>query len=73
MTPKEKADELIESFAETIEPIRIGVLVERNWNNAKQCALIAVDEIIKQNVNTPTDYGASWTYWMQVKKEIENI
>lgn len=40
---------------------------------AKQCALVAVDVVLSTIVSTPTDYGASWTYWMQVKQEIEKL
>jgi hypothetical protein len=55
MTPKEKAIELVEDMHDAPE---IG------YNeHAKQCALIAVDEILKLRVNIP--------YWQEVKKEIE--
>lgn len=66
MTPEEKSKELVYKFDDTMEfstPQRF----------AKQCALIAVDEILSTIVSTPTDYGASWTYWMEVKKEIEKL
>jgi len=43
------------------------------YETAKQCALIAVDEILSTIVSTPTDYGASWTYWEQVKEEINKL
>ena len=65
MTPKEKAKELIDSM--------LGFKDDYHQYLAKKCALIAVEEILKQNVSTPTDYGASWTYWMQVKQEIEKL
>jgi hypothetical protein len=55
MTPKEKALELVEDMHDAPE---IG------YNeHAKQCALIAVDEILKLRVNIP--------YWQEVKQEIE--
>jgi hypothetical protein len=66
MSPKEKAIVLVYKFDNCMEfstPQRF----------AKQCALIAVDEILSTIVSTPTDYGASWTYWMDVKKEIEKL
>jgi nitrogenase molybdenum-iron protein alpha/beta subunit len=69
MTPKEKAEELVLKYLRLQEP-------NYNWFHkglAKQCALIAVDEILSTIVSTPTDYGASWTYWEQVKTEINNI
>ena len=66
MTLKEKAAELINKMYYTQSS-------PTSWVQAKQCALIAVEEIIKQNVSTPNDYGASWTYWMLVKQEIEKL
>ncbi len=62
MTPKEKAKELFFKMS-----------FETHSYNAKHCALVAVDEILSTIVCTPTDYGASWTYWMQVKTEIEKL
>ena len=55
MTPKEKAIELVRQF------YSIGA------NECKQCALIAVDELIKE-VNH-SDVG----YWKEVKQEINNF
>jgi hypothetical protein len=72
MTPKEKAEALVERF-------RMNVLdwdgCSINEHKAKQCALIAVDEII--NTATPV-YDSFWPmntkdYWQEVKQEIENI
>jgi hypothetical protein len=64
MTPKEKALELYEKF---IFPC---------WEcdefaRAKECALIAVDELIKQERKTD-DYYEIGSYWQEVKKEISN-
>lgn len=40
---------------------------------AKQCALIAVDEILKTNIDSSI-YGTSFTdYWQQVKQEIQKL
>jgi hypothetical protein len=75
MTLKEKAQELVSKF-EYQEGYGISEstgIYGINFHQAKQCALIAVDEILSTNVSTPTDYGASWTYWMQVKQEIEKL
>jgi hypothetical protein len=54
MTPKEKAEELNVGFWYLTNDSRI----------AKQCALIAVDEMIKE-------IGSK--YWYDVKKEIEKL
>lgn len=77
MTPKEKAIELVECFAESIKPVTFGVLMERDWNSAKQCALIAVDEIIeatKTEIDRPDYNGVVLDkYWQEVKTELENL
>ena len=57
MTPKEKADELIRKY------YSIGAI------EVKQCALIAVDEIL--DIIHPTPYNVY--YWQEVKQEIEKI
>lgn len=64
MTAKEKAKELVDKikFA-TDEFGYININTERH----KQCALIAVDELIKQVTNS--DVG----YWQNVKQEIEKL
>lgn len=68
MTPKEKAKELIEKF-------RLNVLdYENNGLNtfkAKQCALIAVDEIIDALDKSLID--ADIEFWKEVKKELSKI
>jgi len=49
MTPKEKAEELVDKFMDvnyTIEDWKIDINID--YEAAKQCALITVDEIIKQ-------------------------
>jgi hypothetical protein len=74
MISKEKAIQLIDAFDEYAES-RIsddGRGFDKKYCS-KQCALIVVDEILSTIVSTHTDYGASWTYWMEVKKEIENL
>ena len=61
MTPKEKAKELVEKY---------GIWC---WNNgvcdyelAKQCALIAVDEILDKD-------GYNNYYWQEVKLKIQKL
>ena len=69
MTPKEKAEELVERF-------RMNVLdwegCSINEHKAKQCALIAVDEILKV-ASFYNDTQGEVTYWTEVKQEIKNI
>ena len=89
MTPKEKAEELVDKFYQTTpneyfvnEPIGIKGRY-KSWEQAKQCALIAVDEIIE--ATNMYQYGISnalehipskivkHPYWQEVKQEIEAL
>ena len=68
MTPKLKAAELVEKF-------RLNVLdYENNGLNsfkAKQCAMIAVEEILKSHNNLYGVNGEKTKYYLEVKQEIE--
>jgi hypothetical protein len=70
MTPEEKAEELISSyrFALSIPNAPLG---EYKDSIAKQCALIAVDEILNIN-SVDKDFSLSH-YWLDVKDEIVNL
>jgi hypothetical protein len=70
MTPKEKADYLLTK------------MISQTWNfsshhlntlAAKQCCIVAVDEILiaLQLADTAYDLIPSLDYWHEVKKEIE--
>ena len=83
MTPKEKAKELTEMFiffASNEGTTEDGFIYsdEMQMFNAKQCALIAVDEILNNfgltcNGQTFfTEYRAV-EFWKEVKQEIENL
>ena len=68
MIPKEKAYEIYEKiFCITPEDLTNDECVKF----AKQCALIAVDEII--NLYTYDDVVLDWKYWQEVKQEINNL
>jgi hypothetical protein len=72
MTPKEKADELINKYLTSRDANQWDDV--RDVHAAIRCALIAVDEILfalKYDMNEPT--SASIRYWIEVKKEIENL
>jgi len=83
MTPKEKAIELITKFRlfQSISYDEDGGMVN-NYNiskhNAKQSAIICVDEILSLNVDSyegesnPHHYY-SRSYWHEVKTEIEKL
>lgn len=71
MTPKEKAEQIVQKF---IYRTKDYVEIE----DAKQCAIIAVDEILKTfpNINgiaVYEDHIVDIEYWQQVKEEIENL
>jgi hypothetical protein len=74
MTPKEKAEELVDKF-------RISKAITESY--AKQCALIAVDELIKYHddlmdvvrYELPSNIVAviPYKYWDDVKQETEKL
>jgi len=73
MTPKEKAKELFKKYYRDSD-----LLVEDlSYIQAKECALIAVEEIINANGlhpnDTDYDYNKAEVYWKQVKTEIEKL
>jgi hypothetical protein len=73
MTPKEKCDELIEQY-KPIVTLKMGFEQAYVLVKAKECALIAVDEILLSQFQfdmisiyrTPFNH-----YWQEVKTEIE--
>lgn len=84
MTPREKAKELLENFFQNGDKGLPKEATHINWNCAKQCALICVDEIInvcpyvsKENCDTVEQIRAVdsqfITYWLDVKNEIEKL
>ena len=66
MTPKEKADDLVTKYRRFL-PMNLTTMLD-----AKGCAIIAVDEIIKASKDTDEFSSLNETYWEEVKKEIEN-
>ena len=62
MTPKEKADNLYN---------RMVVDFNIDKFQSKQCALVAVDEIIKAHVHNEGVRHLKW--WEEVKQEIEKL
>ena len=79
MTPKEKAEELVNKFREFADGIdfetdRYSPRVEKE--KAKQCAIIAVDEIAKCTKHEKQKFENdrfSEHYWDEVKQEIEKL
>ena len=72
MTPKEKAKELLDKmYVQT--PIRKNDKhLNQDYDTAKQCALIAVDEILNVLWHTHKNEEA-WRYYLEVKQKIEKI
>ena len=79
MTPKEEAEALLEKY---------NFIIIANYTSkfeAKQCALIAADEILTQFIsiynhfknegfyNLDVEDSANFKYWENVKREIENL
>jgi len=69
--PKEEAQELVDNYYSKIEVLE--------FKDAKECALIAVDEFIRYfseegfMMAYPEIAISEVEYWQEVKKEIENL
>jgi len=73
MTPKDKAKELFDKYCYAIRTEETDSGYFTNVIYSKQCALIAVDEIIKSRpviTDSPVEHQI---YWQEVKKEIEKL
>jgi len=68
MIPKEKAKQLRDKYFALVS------MTHAEWNLSKQCALIAVDEILDAIViiNEHNFEGLN-KYWIEVKQEIEAL
>ena len=70
MTQKEKAKQLVDKFYSKGD--KEGLLVNKYWSNAKFCALIAVDEILKSHYKFLSGNNTLiYKYYQEVKSEIE--
>jgi hypothetical protein len=80
MTPKEKADELFDKYY-SVKWHNGKKVCSMSKQAAKDCALIAVDEIIKSSparspINDSSDFMPHFKavkYWQEVKEEIEKL
>ena len=73
MTPKEKAKYIVDRMYYTIS--NNGSYMGENsiphkWEEAKKCALMAVDEIVKA---LNSDINPLVNYWYEVKQRIEKL
>lgn len=71
-TPKEKAKELFNYYYNLIQDIG-GELGQEILVSilAKQCALFAARQMLKENIGIPLHYD-TYYYWEEVVHEIEN-
>lgn len=69
MTPRDKSLELTEKFVAPFMDRGLCGYVQ-SISAAKQCASIAVDEILKYFKHSGVDSNA---YWEEVKKEIQKL
>ena len=76
MSPKEKAVYLYTMFHQRTSYIEVWYtqeLLDKFYSNAKECALIAVDEILNDPFYTTTINLSGIYFWQEVKKEIEAL
>ena len=67
MTPQEKAKELVDKYCFAIKTDVTDSGYFTNIIYAKECAIIAVDELLEE-----CRLERDW-YWVRVKTEIENL
>ena len=75
MSPKQKADELVDKYLNNSFGI-VKEYIPAPLPFAKECALIAVNEIMKAIPDASDDdspYNHELVYWKEVKQEIENL
>ena len=68
MTPQQKAKELFNKYYLLIDI--------KNYENTKNCALIAVDEVLEATKRYDYTLGPNPSYndyWLKVKYQIENL
>jgi hypothetical protein len=72
MTPKQKAEKLVNEFYRIIPLDKMTI----DYNLAKKCALIAVDELLEATKRYDYTLGPNPSYndyWLKVKYQIENL
>jgi hypothetical protein len=65
MTAKEKAKELVDKYS------FVEIQHYTSMFEVKQCALIAVDEILEELIEK--DFANRFSYWQEVKREIQQL
>ena len=74
MTPKEKATQLVSKYLFYFPEFRNEKEYDYDTDKAKECALIAVDEVIDAIDWHESKYPVSEElFWLEVKNEIEKL
>jgi len=75
MTPKEKANELVQWFLDEGLPSfgRYQSTETEDLQGARFCATKVVDEIFKTGLLEGSTLGINKKYWQEVKQEIEKL
>ena len=73
MTPKEKAKDLFDKMHRSMP--HPSTTNAETYIISKMCAIVAVDEILKENLELPDlpETIIRYLYWQEVKQEIENL
>jgi len=72
MTPKEKAREMMHYYLKELLSAKYSINGFVINDLAKQCALIAVDEVLNF-INTDVFSYTNEEYWQEVKHELEKL
>ena len=76
MIPYEQANQLVEKFLQVGYKIDDFDIRSIGIENAKQCALICVNQIINSNPHSNplnTDSYSTFEYWCKVREEIRRL
>ena len=73
MKPQEKANELIEKYLSLNDNFNKPIITDEQ--DAVKCAIVAVDEMIKEFKNSDSLYATKILadYWQSVKTELETL
>ena len=70
MTPKEKANELIEEYLSLNDNFNKPIITDEQ--DAVKCAIVAVDEILKAIPMYTGNLNPTWKFYNEVKQQLEN-
>jgi len=73
MTPKDKAEELINRFIPHTRVFHEVLGWEDYIDSAKQCSIIAVNEILEDRKEVDSMRVINDPYWLEVKNELEKL